>query len=125
MHPRNGRPPVRRVIHSDGRRGWRRVSAAAHTLEGMLIGSIRPVESREITVEAQSLAEIHEKLAAQMPTGWQLSDAPVRMTKGTITVTAVATIVRRDGGREIEAEDMAALQAQVPEGWQLVYVRKP
>ncbi|MCR2824488.1 hypothetical protein [Microbacterium sp. zg.Y909] len=47
------------------------------------------------------------------------------MTKGTITVTAVATIVRRDGGREIEADDMPALKAQVPEGWQLVHVRKP
>ena len=103
----------------------RALSAAAPTLEGMLIGSIRPVESREITVEAQSLAEIHEKLAAQTPTGWQLSDAPVRMTKGTTTVTAVATLVRRDGVREVEADDMPALRAQVPEGWQLVHVRKP
>ena len=98
---------------------------ATPTLEGMLIGSIRPVESREITVEAQSLAEIHEKLMAQTPAGWQLSDAPVRMTKGNTAVTAVGTIVRRDGGREIEADDMPALRAKVPDGWQLVHVRKP
>lgn len=30
---------------------------------------------------------------------------------------------RRDGFREIEAADMAALEAQVPKGWQLLSVR--
>ncbi|MFF2632917.1 hypothetical protein ACFVR6_08590 [Microbacterium sp. NPDC058021] len=90
----------------------------------MLIGSIRPVETREIAVEGDSLAELHKKLTAQTPAGWELAEAPVRMTKGTVAVTAVGKFVRRDGAREIEADDMAALRAKVPAGWQLTNVRQ-
>ncbi len=33
------------------------------------------------------------------------------------------TFARRDGAREIEASDMSALGAAVPEGWTLLHVR--
>lgn len=89
----------------------------------MLIGSIRPVETRTATVEAHSLAEAHELLEQQCPRGFDLANVPVQMGKGTTLLTAVGTYVRRDGGREIEAADRAALDAQVPDGWALVSVR--
>lgn len=89
----------------------------------MLIGSIRPVETRTVEVQGHSLAEVHEVLDAQCPDGFELTGAPVRMSNGTTLLTAVGTYVRRDGGREIEAADRAALDAQVPDGWALVSVR--
>lgn len=89
----------------------------------MIIGSIRPVETRTVTVEAHSLAEAHELLEQQRPTGFDLANVPVQMGKGTTLLTAVDTYVRRDGGREIEAADRAALDAQVPDGWALMFVR--
>lgn len=60
----------------------------------------------------------------QTPNGWELPSSPVTMPKGTNAMTAVATIARRDELREVEADDMAALEAKVPEGWQLVTVRR-
>ncbi|MEW1707008.1 hypothetical protein AB0230_07175 [Microbacterium sp. NPDC089190] len=46
------------------------------------------------------------------------------MGKGTTLLTAVGTFVRHDGSRDIEAADRAALDAQVPDGWALVTVRR-
>lgn len=89
----------------------------------MLIGTTRPVETRTLTVEAHSLAEAHELLEAQCPDGFELADVPVTMGKGTTLLTAVGTYVRRDGVATIEADDMVALQAKVPEGHALITVR--
>lgn len=89
----------------------------------VLIGSIRPVETRTVTVEAHSLEEAHALLEQQRPAGFDLANAPVQMGKGTTLLTAVGAYVRRDGGREIEAADRAALDAQVPDGWALVSIR--
>ncbi|WP_144834131.1 hypothetical protein [Microbacterium sp. BH-3-3-3] len=89
----------------------------------MLIGSIRPVETRTATVEAHSLAEAHELLEQQCPPGFDLANVPVQMGKGTTLLTAVGTYVRRDGGREIEAADRPGLDAQIPDGWELVSIR--
>ncbi|KKX97752.1 hypothetical protein [Microbacterium sp. Ag1] len=73
----------------------------------MLIGLIRPVEKHSITLEGEDIADIR---APTMKTG-----ESVRSVEGKFE--------RRDGQREIEAEDMAALEAQVPEDWQMLYVR--
>ncbi len=89
----------------------------------MLIGTIRPIETRIVEVEAHSLAEAHELLEAQCPPGFDLANAPVTMGKGTTLLTAVGTFIRRDGARDIEAADRAALDAQVPSGWALINVR--
>ncbi|MFF7681445.1 hypothetical protein ACFZA2_01700 [Microbacterium sp. NPDC007973] len=89
----------------------------------MLIGTIRPVETRTIEVEAHSLAEAHELLEAQCPPGFELANTPVTMGKGTTLLTAVGTFIRRDGARDIEAADRAALDAQVPDGWALITIR--
>ncbi|GAA4483391.1 hypothetical protein [Microbacterium panaciterrae] len=89
----------------------------------MLIGIVRPVESKTATVQAEELDEIQDLLAAQTPPGWELASAPVAMAKKDTVLTAEGTIVRRDGVEEIEADDMAALEAKVPEGYRLLSVR--
>lgn len=89
----------------------------------MLTGLIRPVETRTVEVEGDSLADIHEKLTAQVPAGWELTKAPVTMTAGSTALKATGTFERRDGIREIEADTMAQLEAQVPDGWRLLSVR--
>ncbi|MDR6867703.1 hypothetical protein J2Y69_002307 [Microbacterium resistens] len=78
----------------------------------MLIGSIRPIETRIVETTATSLPELMAEIAAQVPPGWEIDSVPARR------------IVRRDGVTEIEAEDMEALRARVPEGHQLLTVRR-
>lgn len=89
----------------------------------MLIGRIRPNETRTINIEGDSLEALAAAVEAQIPTGWVATDVPAAMPKGSQMLTSTATIARRDGVQEIEADDMAALDAKVPEGWQLLDVR--
>lgn len=95
----------------------------APTLVVMLTGLIRPIESRTITVEGHSLAEIRTQLDKLTPAGWELADAPVNMVKGSTLITSTGIIQRRDGVREIEGDTMAQLEAKVPDGWALLSVR--
>ncbi|MFB7843647.1 hypothetical protein [Microbacterium sp. NPDC056052] len=90
----------------------------------MLIGMIRPRETRTITVQAEELDEIQDLIREQSPAGWETISAPVAMSKKDTTMTAEGTIARRDGVTEIEADDMAALKAKVPDGYQLLSVRR-
>ena len=90
----------------------------------MLVGLIRPAETQTLELEGDSLADVQQKARAAAPGGWDLLSVPVRMAKGTTALSATATLARRDAVREIQAEDMAALRAQVPEGWQLLSVRR-
>ncbi|WP_243229192.1 hypothetical protein [Microbacterium sp. CIAB417] len=84
---------------------------------------MRPVETTSVPVEAADLAGVQEQLAAHRPDGFDLISAPVEMIKGAAVLKAVGTFARRDQVTEIEADDMAALRAKVPEGWQLLNVR--
>lgn len=86
----------------------------------MLSAVIRPIETVTVEVSGDSLADIHAKLAAQAPAGFDLATAPVHMAAGSSALTATGTFKRVDGTREIEATDMAGLEAQVPEGWQIL-----
>lgn len=90
----------------------------------MYIGTIRPVETSSIDLTGHSLAEIKEQALAATPAGFRLASTPVKMIKGSTELTATATFRRHDGGRDIEADDREALHALVPEGWQLVSIRK-
>ena len=90
----------------------------------MLIGLMRPVESRSVAVEAADLADVQVQLAAQRPEGFDLVSSPVEMIKGAAILKAVGTFARRDQVTEIEAEDMDSLRAKVPDGWQLLNVLK-
>lgn len=90
----------------------------------MLIGVIRPVESRTVTVQGYEFDEIDDLLAAETPPGWAVVHAPVAMAKKETILTSEARIERRDGVEEIEADDMAALEAKVPEGYRLLSVRE-
>lgn len=47
------------------------------------------------------------------------------MAKKDTILTATATVVRRDGLQEIEAETFDELRALVPDGYQLLSVRRP
>ena len=90
----------------------------------MLSGRIRPVETRELTVEAPSIDEARAQVSAQVPEGWVLTDAAATMAKASIMITLHAKLARRDGAHDIEAADLGALRAQVPDGWQLLSVRE-
>ncbi|GAA3762654.1 hypothetical protein GCM10022240_13970 [Microbacterium kribbense] len=90
----------------------------------MLSGRIRPVDVRELTVQADSIQAAREQAQAQVPAGWVLTDAEATMAKASTTITLHAKIARRDGVEDIEAPDLAALQAKVPAGYQLLSVRE-
>lgn len=89
----------------------------------MLIGLMRPVESRSVDVEAADLAGVQQQLAGHRPEGFDLVSAPVEMIKGAAVLKATGTFHRRDQVTEVQADDMDALHAKVPEGWQLLNVR--
>lgn len=88
----------------------------------MLVALIRPRESRTVTVEGTNVTELRAELAAQVPTGWELVSAHATMKAGGIR-TVEGRYERRDGTQEIEADDMPALEAKVPDGWQMLSVR--
>ena len=68
----------------------------------MLIGTIRPDETRTSPVQGEELDEIQPLVAAQTPAGWEIVEAPVAMSKKDTILTCEATIARRDGLQEIE-----------------------
>lgn len=88
----------------------------------MLLGLMRPVEVHSVAVEAPDLAGIQTLLEAQRPEGFDLISSPVEMIKGAAVLKAVGTFARRDQVTEVTADDMDALLAKVPEGWQLLNV---
>ncbi|OAN34007.1 hypothetical protein [Microbacterium sp. H83] len=89
----------------------------------MLAALIRPSETSTAEVVGTSLEDVMTQLQAQRPEGFDLVCSPVRMLKGEAKMQATGTFQRMDGIREIEADSMAALEAQVPEGWQMLSVR--
>jgi hypothetical protein len=88
----------------------------------VLTGTIRPTDTVTFEVEGDSLDEIAQKLADQTPDGYELTDRPVVMKSGSSALTAKGTFKHRAGTREIEADDMPALRAKVPDGYQLIRV---
>lgn len=90
----------------------------------MLSALIRPVEVRTVEISGVSLADVHEQLDAQTPPGFVLATAPVSMAAGSSELSATAAFHRVDGVREIEAPDMASLEALVPEGWRMLSIRR-
>lgn len=88
----------------------------------MLVATIRPAETRTVTVEGQDIPTLRADLDAQTPAGWVLVDAPVTMKPGGLRIIE-ARYERRDGTREIEADDMDTLTGKVPDGWKMLSVR--
>lgn len=89
----------------------------------MLIGLIRPVETRTVSVEGEGLPEVAQLVAEQTPEGWAPTVIPVEMSKHETVLRSTATIARRDGLEEIEGADYADVKSKVPEGYQLLSVR--
>lgn len=98
------------------------MTASTDNLGLMLRASIRLIEKQEISVEGDSLESIHDQLTKACPDGFTLVEAPVKMGKTGGQITALGTYMRRDTTRDIEAATRAELAAQVPEGWQMLYV---
>ncbi|MBP1325327.1 hypothetical protein JOF28_000559 [Leucobacter exalbidus] len=90
----------------------------------MLHAMIRPVEEFKTEVKGEGLEEIYERLEEARPEGFDLILAPVAMAKGETAITAVGSFAKRDGLRVIEADNMVALRALLPEGWQMLNVYK-
>jgi len=90
----------------------------------MLVGTIRPIQTQVFDVEGNSLDDIAVQVAAKTPVGWECLSMPVKMVKGSTALTATATIARRDEVHAIEADDMPTLRARVPDGYQLLHVRR-
>ncbi|QAB18346.1 hypothetical protein Leucomu_10825 [Leucobacter muris] len=90
----------------------------------MLYATIRLAETHQVTVEGESLGEIQQHLREQCPDGFVLTLAPVSMAKASMAITATGTYERRDKVQEIEAPSYAELRAAVPEGWQMLSVRR-
>lgn len=90
----------------------------------MLIGTCRPDEKKSFDVEGHSLEEITALVAAQTPAGWEATRIPVAMVKGDTLLKATATIERRDGLIEVEAEDIDMLRTKLPDGYKLLSTRR-
>ena len=76
-----------------------------------------------VAAEGASISALRDAVNAQTPEGWEITDMPVAMPKGSQLVRTTATIARRECIREVEADDMGALEALVPEGSRLLSVR--
>lgn len=90
----------------------------------MLTALIRPIEKHSVTLKGEDLAEVRAQLAAQAPEGWALVSAMATMEKASASRSVEGKFQRRDSIREIEADDMAALEAKVPDGWRMLSVRR-
>lgn len=88
----------------------------------MLTGLIRPRESHSADVQGTSLEDVYALLEKERPEGFRLMKAPVRMIKGAPLIEATGTFARVDAPTEIEADDLDALLAKVPDGWQLLSI---
>lgn len=62
-------------------------------------------------------------MVEEAPAGWEMVSAHVEMKPGGIRIVE-GKFQRRDEPREIEGEDMAALEAKLPAGWQMLSVRR-
>lgn len=80
------------------------------------------MSSTEVT--GVSLEDVQAQLEAQRPAGYELVNAPAEMVKGAALIKTTGTFERRDELTEIQADDMASLEAMVPDGWQLLSVRQ-
>lgn len=90
----------------------------------MFIGTIRSTETRTVEAAADSMSEARADILTQVPAGWTLTDAPATKKAGGEAVTVTAKLANWADMRDIEAEDMTALRALVPDGYQLISVRR-
>jgi len=89
----------------------------------MLVALIRPIENYTATVEGTEIPELRAQLIAEAPPGWDMVSAHVEMKPGGIRIVT-GKFEGRHEPSEIEADDMDALHAKVPEGWQMLSVRR-
>lgn len=88
----------------------------------MLVALIRPTEKYTATVQGTEIPDLRAQLIREAPEGWDMVSAHVEMTPGGIRIVT-GKFEGRHEPTEIEAEDMNALHAKVPEGWQMLSVR--
>lgn len=89
----------------------------------MLVATIRSTETRTVELEGETLIDLQTQLKQNCPAGFQLASAPLTMIKSSTRISTTGTYVRRDGTQELEGETLDAIQAQTPEGWQVITLR--
>lgn len=89
----------------------------------MLVALIRPTEKYTATVQGTEIPDLRAQLVREAPEGWDMVSAHVEMKPGGIRIVT-GKFERRDEPQEIEADDMDALTAKIPEGWQMLSVRR-
>lgn len=88
----------------------------------MYVGTVRPVDTKTISVKGAGLEEIAELVAERIPEGWVATSSPVEKSAGVLT--AAVTMSRRDGVETVTGVDFAAVRAAVKDGYQLIAVRR-
>lgn len=90
----------------------------------MYIGTVRPRETKTVTVTGAGIPELQKLIAEHLVDGWAIASMPYSKTKGLLTTTA--TLVRRDGVETVTVtgDDFTAVRAAVPTGDQLLHVRQ-
>lgn len=84
---------------------------------------LRSTATVDLTAEGGSLAEIDERMRAQLPAGYELQRQTVAMIKGSTALTATG-VGRSKELREIEGESLDALRAAAGDGWQVQSVQR-
>lgn len=87
----------------------------------MLLATIRSTETVELTAAGATLAEARAALFAKAPAGYEVTQAHNVKDGDAVTITGSAQSTEF---REIEADDRAALDAQVGDGWQYQSIRR-
>lgn len=90
----------------------------------MLIGVIRSTETTNLTITGDDVEELRAQLAAQVPVGWVVTDSPVTKTKQVPSLTMAARLAHWGDLAEVECESVEAVRAAMPDGYQLILVRR-
>ena len=90
----------------------------------MLVGVIQSTRTQELTLTGDATEELKERLAAQVPDGWVVTDSPITKTKQAPSLSMAAKLAHWGDLAEIEGESIDAVRAAMPDGYRLILVRR-
>lgn len=90
----------------------------------MFIGTVVPIETLTVSVEGDELETVDALVAELMPEHWQAVAIELSISPHESVLRAEATFARLDGQSEVQGQDMTELRSAVPDGFQLLYVRR-
>ncbi|EQM74760.1 hypothetical protein [Microbacterium maritypicum] len=83
----------------------------------MLVGVIQSTRVQELTLTGDDTEELRERLAAQVPDGWVVTDSPITKTKQVPSLSTAAKLAHWGDLAEVEGESIDAVRAAVPDGY--------